>query len=109
MDLMPLTEVMLYTLVNIHNHISDNIQFFNANAPDEILNLSMQLNEVVRTWSEEIQGLSSNEKILSLQSNENYELFTSVYYKIQSESHLSLIHSVRILDILNIRKNHFKK
>lgn len=109
MDLMPLTEVMLYTLINIHNHISDNIQFFNANAPDEILNLSMQLNEVVRAWSEEIQGLSSNEKILSLQSNENYELFTSVYYKIQNESHLSLIHSVRILDILNIRKNHFKK
>ncbi|MHB7944980.1 hypothetical protein ACYCKW_09030 [Staphylococcus haemolyticus] len=54
MDLMPLTEVILFTLVNIHNHISNNIQFFNANAPDEILNLSMQLNEVVQTWSEEI-------------------------------------------------------
>lgn len=82
MDLMPLTEVMLDTLVNIHNHISDNIHFFNANVPDEILNLSMQLNEVVRTWSEEIQKLSSNEKILSLQSNENYELFSSGCYEL---------------------------
>ncbi len=109
MDQLPFMETLLSTLSGVYTHICENMNFFHTNAPIEVLNLSNQIIKTTKKWSNTITPLHAKNDLTHSKSNK-YDLNLFIYdFKISSETHLSLINSMNVIDNLNLRQKYFKK
>lgn len=109
MDQLPFMETLLSTLSGVYTHICENMNFFHTNAPIEVLNLSNQIIKTTKKWSNTITPLHAKNDVTHSKSNK-YDLNLFIYdFKISSETHLSLINSMNVIDNLNLRQKYFKK
>ncbi|WP_230456606.1 hypothetical protein [Staphylococcus equorum] len=109
MDQLPFMETLISTLSGVYTHICENINFFHTNTPIEILNLSNQIIKTTEKWSNTITPLHAKNDLTHSKSHK-YDLNLFIYdFKISSETHLSLINSMNVIDNLNLRQKYFKK
>lgn len=109
MDQLPFMEILIRTLSGVYTHICENINFFHTNTPKEVLNLSNQIIKTTEKWSNTITPLHAKNDLTHSNSNK-YDLNLFIYdFKISSETHLSLINSMNVIDNLNLRQKYYKK
>lgn len=109
MDQLPFMETLIITLSDVYTHICKYMNFFHTNTPIEILNLSNQIIKTTEKWSNTITPLHTKNDLTHSKSNK-YDLNLFIYdFKISSETHLSLINSMNVIDNLNLRQKYFKK
>ncbi|MCT6558710.1 hypothetical protein [Staphylococcus aureus] len=109
MDQIPSTEVLISTLKDIYCHICENINFFHTSAPDEILNLSTQLTELTKAWSNSITTSPLKKNLTKTNAHKNSSFLSICDFKIIKNTHLSLINTMNIINNLHLRKKYYKK
>lgn len=102
------TDVLNSTLSSIYNHICENLNFFYTNTPDAIITLSNQLIKLTKEWSNTIKPLNSKNNLIQNESDEHYLNLSIFNFRISSESHLSLISTMNVINTIQLRKKYFK-
>lgn len=110
MDQSPLFDVLINTLMDINNHVCDNIDFFVSKAPSELINLSNKLIGTTRDWSYNI-ALTECQKSGDLSkftyNKNNFKLES--HMNASDKTHISLSSKLQFIESLHFKKRYLNK
>lgn len=110
MDQSPLFDVLINTLMDINNHVCDNIDFFISKAPSELINLSNKLIGITKDWSHNIALAECQRPGELLNDNYNKNNFKlKTHMKTKDTTHIFLSSKLQFIESLHFKQRYFKK